>query len=58
MDTILIKTGIHRGLSEKTDLVKINYQFFYTNQRGFHWKLLGKLILKALQKIIRTIINY
>lgn len=58
MDTILIKTGIHRGISEKTDLVNINYQFFYTYQRGFHWKLLGKLIFKELRKIRRIIFNY
>ena len=58
MDTILIKTGLHKGFSEKTDPVSINYQFFYINQRGSHWKLLGKLIFSTLLKKAKTIINH
>ena len=58
MDTILIKSEINDEFSRGTNTIFINYQFFYTNQRKFYWKVLGKHIFRTLLKIKTLIIKH
>ncbi|MBE0652140.1 MAG: hypothetical protein IH595_15030 [Bacteroidales bacterium] len=50
MDTIQIKLPSEWDFTGKSGY--IDYQFFYTNLRGAHWKLLIKLIISTVKKFI------
>jgi hypothetical protein len=51
MNTIGFGYKMAINLDEGFIELKENYQFFYTNQRGLHWKLFGKSIFRTLLKI-------